>query len=190
MQPCQHEIIFVAALLCVAVLISFVCEDDLRCGKLTNHFFYYSAWIMFYGDTVQDTRQLFFLSWRKYRQHQPLLPLEKQIVDVIIAHPEYHALLEATDLPKEQAYFPELGQTNPFLHMGLHLAIRDQIATDRPAGITNIYNQLVLKYTDAMMVEHLLMDFLAESLWLAQRNQVMPDEANYLQACRQLLTEK
>jgi hypothetical protein len=25
---------------------------------------------------------------------------------------------------------------NPFLHMGLHLALREQIATDRPAGIT------------------------------------------------------
>ncbi len=145
---------------------------------------------MFYGDTVQDTRQLFFLSWRKYRQHQPLLPLEKQIVDVIIVHSEYHALLEAADPPKEQAYFPELGQTNPFLHMGLHLAIRDQIATDRPVGITDIYNQLVLKYMDKMTVEHLMMDLLAECLWMSQRNQAMPDEANYLQACRQLLIEK
>lgn len=145
---------------------------------------------MFYSDNVQDTRQLFFLSWQKYRQNQPLLPLEKQIVDVIIVHPEYHALLEAVASSHDQAYFPELGQTNPFLHMGLHLAIRDQISTDRPAGITDIYHQLVNKYMDPLTVEHLLMDYLAECLWQAQRNQSMPDETSYLQTCRQLLLEK
>ena len=145
---------------------------------------------MFYSDNVQDTRQLFFLSWRKHRQNQPLQPLERQIVDVIITHPEYHALLEAEGSSQERAYFPELGQTNPFLHMGLHLAVRDQIATDRPVGITRIYRKLLTKYTDPLYVEHLFIDYLAECLWQAQRNQGMPDEAAYLQACRQLLIEK
>lgn len=142
---------------------------------------------MFYGDHVQDTRKLFFSSWHKYRQKQLLLPLEQQIVDVILMHPEYHALLEAVEPSYEQAYFPELGQTNPFLHMGFHLAIRDQIATDRPAGIANIYQQLLKKYADTMTVEHLLMDHLAECLWKAQRNHCLPDEEAYLQACRQLM---
>ena len=142
---------------------------------------------MFYGDNVQDTRQLFFLSWHKYRQNQQLLPLERQIADVIIAHPEYHALLEAGTSPHDEAYFPELGQTNPFLHMGLHLAIRDQVATDSPHGITSLYQQLVTQYVDILAVEHLLMDRLAECLWQAQRSQCLPDEAGYLNACRQLL---
>lgn len=142
---------------------------------------------MFYGNTVQDTRQLFFLSWRKYCQNQPLLPLEKQIVEVVSAHPEYHALLETTSSLHDQAYFPELGATNPFLHMGLHLAIRDQVATNRPLGIKNVYLELTKQYEDPLVVEHMLMDYLAECLWQAQRNQTMPDENHYLQACRQLL---
>lgn len=141
---------------------------------------------MFYGDTVQDTRQLFFLSWQKYRQNQQLLPLEKQIVDVIVSHPEYHALLEVA-VPREAAYFPELGQSNPFLHMGLHLVIRDQVATDSPPGITTIYKQLVSEYADIIAVEHLIMEPLAECLWQAQRSHSMPDEASYLRACHQLL---
>lgn len=140
---------------------------------------------MFYGDSVQDTRQLFFSSWRKYRQNESLFPLEKQIVDVIIMHPEYHALLEGS--ADDQAYFPELGQTNPFMHMGFHLAIRDQIAMDRPYEITGIYQQLLNKYADVAAVEHLLMEHLAECLWQAQRTQSLPDEATYLNACRQLL---
>ncbi|MDI9818994.1 MULTISPECIES: DUF1841 family protein [unclassified Legionella] len=143
---------------------------------------------MFYGDNVQDTRQLFFSSWQKYQQKHVLMPLEKQIVDVILVHPEYHALLESPDTPAQQRYFPELGQTNPFLHMGLHLAIRDQVATDRPAGISRIYQQLLEKYGDTLAVEHLMMDHLAETLWLAQRNNTSPDEVAYLHALNHQLS--
>ncbi len=142
---------------------------------------------MFYGESVQDTRPLFYSSWQKYRQNQPLLPLERQIVDVIILHPEYHALLETPRPHHDEAYFPELGQTNPFLHMGFHLAVRDQVATDRPLGIRPIYQQLLNQYADLAVVEHLLMEHLAECLWQAQRSHSMPDEARYLNACNQLL---
>lgn len=143
---------------------------------------------MFYGNSTQDTRQLFFSSWHKHHQKQLLSPLEKQIVDVIRDHPEYHALLEAVIPPQDQAYFPELGQTNPFLHMGLHLAIRDQVATDRPVGIASIYKQLLLKYTHRLTVEHILIEPLAECLWQAQRNQCMVDETSYIKACYNRLT--
>jgi len=142
---------------------------------------------MFYNDSVQNTRQIFFSSWQKYRQKQPLLPLEQQIVDVVIGHPEYQLALERGNAENAQAYFPEMGQTNPFLHMCLHLAIRDQIATDRPPGITKLYQQLLAKYNDEFIIEHLLMEHLAECLWQAQKNQSMPDETSYLNACMTLL---
>ncbi|MBA2653246.1 MAG: DUF1841 family protein [Tatlockia sp.] len=142
---------------------------------------------MFYGDTVQDTRQLFFTSWQKYRQKQPLQALEKQLVAVILDHPEYHALLEALAGQNEQAYYPELGQTNPFLHMGLHLAVRDQLSMDRPIGILEMHKKLLQKYTDSLTVEHLMIDCLAESLWQAQRNNSAPDEINYLRSLARYL---
>ena len=141
---------------------------------------------MFHGNSIQDTRSLFFTSWHKHKNKQPLLPLEQQIVNVIIQHPEYHALFDKK--ATEHAYFPELGQTNPFLHLGLHLTIRDQIATNRPNGITAIYQQLLTAYKgDTSGVEHLLMEPLAECLWQAQRHHTLPDEIGYLSACRQLL---
>lgn len=143
---------------------------------------------MFYGETVQDTRQLFFLSWKKYQQKQRLEPLEQQIVDVIIMHPEYYDQMEAAAITSNRNYFPELGQSNPFLHMGLHLAIRDQIATNRPEGITAIYQQLLKKHQDAETVEHLLMEQLATCLWQAQRAHTAPDEKSYIQSCGELLS--
>lgn len=137
---------------------------------------------MFFGDQVQDTRQLFYSSWHKYRSAQPLLPLEQQLVDVISHHPEYHALLEQTDTHRDQAWFPELGQTNPFLHMGLHLAIREQIGTDRPHGIATVYQNLLHSGQDTHDVEHKMIDCLAEALWQAQRDARQPDESAYLDA--------
>lgn len=140
---------------------------------------------MFYGDTIQETRQMFFNSWEKYQQNQILLPLENEIVRVILDHPEYHKILENRQF-EQQNYFPELGEGNPFLHMGLHLAIREQAATNRPLGIQEIYLALVQKYADALTVEHLMMEQLAESLWLAQKNNLPPDELSYLNRLRNL----
>ncbi|MFT4059822.1 MAG: DUF1841 family protein [Legionella sp.] len=141
---------------------------------------------MFYGDTIQDTRQMFFTSWEKYREKKPLLPLEDQIVQVILAHPEYHKLLENYKKYPHQNYFPETGETNPFLHMGLHLGIREQVTTDRPIGIHAIYQRLVQKYADPLTVEHLMMEQLAEYLWHAQKNNLPPDEQDYLHALTNL----
>jgi hypothetical protein len=139
---------------------------------------------MFYGQQVQDTRMLFFVSWKKYRNAEPLHAIEKQIVAVILDHPEYHALLASEH--HEDVYLPELGVSNPFLHMGLHLAIRDQVALDKPPGIAAIYKQLIAQQ-DVLSVEHAMMECLAECLWKAQRNQQAPDEVSYLDACQVLV---
>ena len=143
---------------------------------------------MFYGDKVEDTRQMFFSSWYKYQEQKPLTALEKQIVEVIIIHPEYHRMLEGDIQTLEATHFPELGQENPFLHMGLHLAIRDQVATDSPPGIREVYQQLQARYQDISAIEHMLMEPLADCLWQARRYQQMPDDRSYLNACRALLT--
>ncbi|MBI2786961.1 MAG: DUF1841 family protein [Legionella longbeachae] len=136
---------------------------------------------MFYGDTIQETRQMFFTSWDKYQQKKMLSPLENEIVQVILAHPEYHNILENQHIAQQQSYFPELGESNPFLHMGLHLAVREQIATDRPTGISMRYKNLINKYHDSLHVEHLIMEQLAECLWLSQKNNMPPDENHFLQ---------
>src|SRR4030095_7280354 len=104
-----------------------------------------------------------------------LSPLDKQIVSVISEHPEYRVIIEsaASDLAN---YSPRSGQLNPWLHMGLHLAIREQVATNRPAGIAEVHAKLSRKAGDAHEAEHLMLEVLAEELWEAQRNGKAPDE--------------
>lgn len=142
---------------------------------------------MFFGNTPQDTRQWFYTSWAKYQEKIPLEALEQQIVAVIIDHPEYQAILEHTNASKDNKYFPEQGQTNPFLHMGLHLAIREQVATNRPYGIKNIFQSLQNNGIHPLDAEHQLMDCLAECLWQAQRYGSSLAEDVYLSHCQELL---
>jgi hypothetical protein len=142
---------------------------------------------MFYSNQVNDTRKLFFVSWSKFCNREPMLPLEQQIAAVISEHPEYHSIVKDLQPENERAYYPEMGETNPFLHMGLHLAIRDQIATNRPDGISQVYKDLLQRHGDVIKVEHLMMESLAECLWEAQRNHGMPNEIEYLNACKKLI---
>ncbi len=124
--------------------------------------------------------------WRKALANEPLDPLSQQVADIIREHPEYHTLLEKGQISGE--YLPEMGQTNPFLHMGMHLALREQVSTDRPSGIAHIHRQLTLRHGSTHEAEHVMMDCLAEALWQAQRTQQPPDEQAYL-TCLKKLTE-
>ena len=96
----------------------------------------------FHDQDRSGLRRLYVEAWRKHRAGRPLEPLEHQIVTGIEQHAEYHALLEDEAEALGRDFTPEAGQSNPFLHMGLHLAIREQAATDRPAGIAAIRAQL------------------------------------------------
>lgn len=139
---------------------------------------------MIFGQDRDELRRLYVESWRKARAAEPMSPLETQIATVIGDHPEYQALM--TEATIEAAFTPDGGQTNPFLHMGLHLAIREQVSTDRPGGISIIYRKLVERIQDEHEAEHRLLECLAETLWEAQRDNVMPDEEAYLERLRLL----
>ena len=123
-------------------------------------------------------------AWRKRTEGLPMSPLETQIADVIAEHPEYHAAVSGEAL--ERDYLPEGGQSNPFLHMGLHLALREQVATDRPPGIAAVYRRLLAGSGDAHATEHRMVEVLAETLWEAQSLGSAPDESNYLEKLRHL----
>lgn len=141
----------------------------------------------FHNQDRSGLRRLYVEAWRKHRAGQPLEPLEHQIVTVIEQHPEYQALMEDDADALGRDFTPEAGQSNPFLHMGLHLAIREQSATDRPAGIAAIRAQLVERLADPHEAEHRMLERLAEALWLSQRTGQPPDEVAYVESLRQML---
>jgi hypothetical protein len=138
----------------------------------------------FHDQGRSSLRRMYVEAWRKHREALPVEPVEDQIIRVIEWHPEYADVLEAGDDALEQDYTPESGRTNPFLHMGLHLAIREQVATDRPRGIVEVHRTLVQRLGDAHAAEHTMIECLGEALWQAQRSGRAPDETAYLEALR------
>jgi hypothetical protein len=140
---------------------------------------------VFFPNDREGLRRVYVESWRRHLEGLPLEPLQAQIVDLIGEHPEYRSLMEAGEDGLRREWTPEDGSTNPFLHMGMHLAIREQVATDRPAGIAAVHGRLAaaLGPHDA---EHRMMECLGEALWAAQRSGVPPDENAYLEALRRL----
>ena len=143
---------------------------------------------MLFGQDRDQLRKLYFQAWEAQRRGRPLDPLQGQIVAVIEKHPEYQALLENPEQALAKEYLPELGETNPFLHMGLHLAIQEQVDTNRPAGIRELYNSLLVRTGDRHELEHKLMECLAEMIWQAQKHGRTPDEKQYL-ACVESIAE-
>lgn len=135
-----------------------------------------------YSSNRSDTRQPFFDAWKKMQTGVPMTALETIIADVIRLHPEYHGLLEDAGKTLDKDWLPEGGETNPFLHMGMHIAIREQLSIDRPAGIKAAHGALLAHKGDAHAAEHEMLECLAETLWRAQRENRLPDENAYL-AC-------
>ena len=133
-----------------------------------------------FNPSRDQVRQFFFDAWAKYKKQQALTDLEAIALQVIQMHPEYHLVLDAPERYMEQAYFPEMGETNPFLHMSLHLSVLEQVAINQPIGIAEVYQALKMKHGNEADAQHDLMDCLAESIWQAQRNGQPPNSETYM----------
>ena len=140
---------------------------------------------MLYSSDRTALRRTFAEAWRKHRDGVPLEPLEAAIADVVAAHPEYRSVIESDSAP-DRDFLPEAGETNPYLHMGMHLTLRDQRATDRPPGIRKALARLARRLGDEHAAEHAAMECLGEALWEAQRAGRLPDEEAYLACVRRL----
>lgn len=134
----------------------------------------------------ESSRRFFIQVWKKSATGQPLEQLEELVLAVIQEHPEYHALLEQEDGSVLREFLPDMGVANPFLHMGMHIAIREQVNSDRPPGIRKIYQDLAGKSASIHDLEHRIMECLGETLWSAQRNNTLPDEAAYLECIKRI----
>ena len=136
-----------------------------------------------FAPTREQVRRFFCEAWRKHRERLPLDGAEVTAADLITEHPEYHALLEAPEAAVEKEFTPENGQTNPFLHLSLHLAIAEQISIDQPPGIRAAY-QALRQRLEVHDAEHAVMECLGETLWKAQRAGTAIDTAGYLACLR------
>jgi hypothetical protein len=127
--------------------------------------------------TRDQARDTFFEAWRKYRAGQPLVGIEALALEVILAHPEYHDAVGHPERSREKDYVDE---SNPFLHMSLHVALEEQLSIDQPKGIAQRFQALVSRFQDRHQALHQALECLAETVWRAQRDGAPPDARAYL----------
>lgn len=132
----------------------------------------------------EQARAFFFDTWRQYRAGAPLSGLQAMALELILLHPEYHPVLEQSERTREREYLPELGETNPFLHLSLHLALEEQLSIDQPPGIAERFAALLARHGERHAALHAALDCLAEMVWRAQREGLPPDGAAYLECLR------
>lgn len=138
-----------------------------------------------FNPSRDEVREFFFGAWQKHKQQTPLTDLEKLALHIMQMHPEYHSILDAPEHYKQVAYYPEMGETNPFLHMSLHLSVLEQISINQPIGIAPIYQKLLFKHQDEHDAQHAILECLGETIWLAQRNNTGLDSNHYLTLLQQ-----
>jgi hypothetical protein len=125
----------------------------------------------------EQVREMFFGTWRKYRAGEPLVGIESLALDIVLLHPEYHDALSAPARYRDKDYSDE---SNPFLHMSLHLAFEEQLSIDQPAGIRQLFDALLAAKQERHAALHEALECLAETVWRAQRDAAPPDAQAYL----------
>ena len=133
-----------------------------------------------FNPTRDQSRDFLFDLWRKHAEGAALSPLESMALAIVLEHPEYHAVLSDRERYLEREWPPEGGETNPFLHLSMHLAIEEQVSIDQPPGIRAAVQKLAARHGSMHGATHDVMDCLAEVIWQAQRNGTGFDNATYL----------
>ena len=131
-----------------------------------------------FNPSREQVRELFFDAWKKYRTGMPLAGMDSLALDVILLHPEYHAIVGQPATARDKDYTDE---GNPFLHMSLHMALEEQLSIDQPPGIALKFKRIIEKKGgDRHEALHEAIECLAGMLWQSQRDGALPDAAAYL----------
>ena len=133
-----------------------------------------------FNPSRDQARDFFFDVWAKSRAASPLTPLESIALAILLEHPEYHGVLADPERYREREWKPEGGETNPFLHLAMHLAIEEQLSIDQPPGIRAAVEALARRRDSEHEARHDVMDCLAEVIWNAQRYGAAFDNQAYL----------
>ena len=140
-----------------------------------------------FNPSRDEARRFFFDTWKRYKEQEPLSGLEKLALAIIILHPEYHSVLDEPGRYLDRDYIPEMGDVNPFLHMGMHLAIEEQLSIDQPRGIRRLFERIQQKTSDRHAAFHIIIDCLGKMVWRALRDNAAPDEKLYLECLKKRL---
>ena len=135
-----------------------------------------------YNPSQDDVRRFFCQVYAKQQAQTLIDALEVLAGEWVAEHPEYHAVLTDEASALTQQFTGENGQSNPFLHLSMHLSISEQCSIDQPRGIRQAVELLASKRNSLHDAHHEVMECLGTMLWESQRSGQAPDGQAYIDA--------
>ena len=137
-----------------------------------------------FNPSQEEVRRFFCAAHAKARAGQPLDALETLASQWVGEHPEYAGDVADAEAAVARVYDGSNGQTNPFLHLSMHLSISEQCSIDQPRGIRQAVELLAVRRNSLHDAHHEAMECLGQMLWESQRTGRPPDGDAYV-ACVQ-----
>jgi hypothetical protein len=111
---------------------------------------------------------------------------EAAALKIIKSHPEFFDELQNTEDSVKKLYGE--GESNPFFHLSLHLAVQEQVETDMPEGVHKLFGDAMGVFGAQHAAEHLLMECMQRELNKATQNGAKLSVDGYLQDIEQSLS--
>lgn len=141
-----------------------------------------------FNPSQADVRRFFCGALAKQQANQPMEAIETLAALWIDEHPEYHADLSDIEAALKRNYDETPDQTNPFLHLSMHLSISEQCSIDQPRGIRQAVELLSKRLDSLHDAHHAAMECLGTMLWESQRSGRPPDGDAYVAAVQRRAT--
>jgi hypothetical protein len=141
-----------------------------------------------FSPSQEDVRRFFCSVHAKARTGQVLDALETLASEWLKEHPEYEPELQDADAAVGRVYDGADGQSNPFLHLSMHLSISEQCSIDQPRGIRQAVELLAARRNSLHDAHHEAMECLGQMLWESQRAGRPPDGDAYVECVQRRAT--
>ena len=143
---------------------------------------------MMFNPSQADVRRFFCGARSKMLAGAPMEAIETLASLWIEEHPEYFSDLADVDAALARDYDASPEQTNPFLHLSMHLSISEQCSIDQPRGIRQAVELLSKRLDSLHDAHHAAMECLGQMLWDSQRSGRPPDGEAYVAAVQRRAT--
>lgn len=141
-----------------------------------------------FSPSQADVRRFFCEVFAKTRAGAAMEAIEVIASQWIAEHPEYRDELRDADAALARVYDVEAGNSNPFLHLSMHLSISEQCSIDQPRGIRQAVELLTARRNSLHNAHHDVMECLGTMLWESQRSGRAPDGDAYIAAVQRRAT--
>ena len=142
-----------------------------------------------YSPSQDDVRRFFCQVYAKQQAKALYDPLETLAGEWVALHPEYSELLADETTALTRQFTGDNGDSNPFLHLSMHLSISEQCSIDQPRGIRQAVELLANKRNNLHDAHHEVMECLGTMLWESQRSGRTPDGQAYIDAVQRRATQ-